>query len=540
MSGPRSSADASASQSSTILLLLAVLFVAAAATSCGSSGNMASTPKLSGNTSVNLLLSSTANAELSQFDLQFETFSLTNQSGKTVSLISTQQPSELIQLNGSPQPFMTVSVPQDVYTSATATIGTSSFICLTVLPASSSSPGSLDISEYSYTDTPNTDVTVNLPSPITISGYSMSLSLNLLASQSASFASCDPKGAAQFSISPTFNLSPTTLVAQPTNSGNGKLSGLEGEIATISGSGFTLNVPQGPGGTKTQSVTSNSSTLFQGVSGLSSLAVGTFVNMDGAIQSDGSLVATRVAVEDALAVNVLTGPVVQVAASVPVLAMFGREQQGPLVSLGGTAGEYQGGAPYFDFTNSVFQISGELPNLQSLPFVPSFTAGNMVPGQNVDITAPALVFGGGVYTPANTVTLIPQTINASVIGSTTNGGFTVYTVSLANYDIFPTMAVQPGQTTLLTNPGEVQVYVDSNTQQVNTQSLSAGNTLRFYGLVFNDSGTLRMDCAQISDGVSFSPQAKSSSQLGTGAVRTTLGRGMGTLKPTISTVTQAH
>jgi hypothetical protein len=86
----------------------------------------------------------------------------------------------------------------------------------------------------------------------------------------------------------------------------------------------------------------------------------------------------------------------------------------------------------------------------------------------------------------------------------------------------------------------VQVYVDSNTQQVNTQSLSAGNTLRFYGLVFNDGGTLRMDCAQISDGVSFSPQAKSSSHLEAGAVRTTLGQSVGTMKPAISMVTQAH
>ncbi len=28
-----------------------------------------------------------------------------------------------------------------------------------------------------------------------------------------------------------------------------------------------------------------------------------------------------------------------------------------------------------------------------------------------------------------------------------------------------------------------------------------GGVARFYGLVFNDNGTLRMDCAQIDDGV---------------------------------------
>jgi hypothetical protein len=41
--------------------------------------------------------------------------------------------------------------------------------------------------------------------------------------------------------------------------------------------------------------------VYQGVSRFSALAAGTFVDMDGAIQSDGSLLATRIAVEDPLA-----------------------------------------------------------------------------------------------------------------------------------------------------------------------------------------------------------------------------------------------
>ncbi|HEY6338090.1 MAG TPA: hypothetical protein VIW68_06320 [Candidatus Sulfotelmatobacter sp.] len=32
------------------------------------------------------------------------------------------------------------------------------------------------------------------------------------------------------------------------------------------------------------------------------------------------------------------------------------------------------------------------------------------------------------------------------------------------------------------------------------------STLCFYGLVFNDNGTLRMDYAQVNDGVAFTPQ----------------------------------
>jgi len=54
---------------------------------------------------------------------------------------------------------------------------------------------------------------------------------------------------------------------------------------------------------------------------------------------------------------------------------------------------------------------------------------------------------------------------------------------------------------VLRDPNHVQVYVDNNTQQLNSHPLSSGSTVRFYGLVFNDNGTLKMDCAQISDGV---------------------------------------
>ena len=86
-------------------------------------------------------------------------------------------------------------------------------------------------------------------------------------------------------------------------------------------------------------------------------------------------------------------------------------------------------------------------------------------------------------------------------------GLRTDTVNLASYDLFSTLAVQAGQTTLLNDPGEMEVYVDSSTQLPNSQSLAPGGTFRFYGLVFNDHGTLRMDCAQVSNGVTTTPQA---------------------------------
>jgi hypothetical protein len=108
---------------------------------------------------------------------------------------------------------------------------------------------------------------------------------------------------------------------------------------------------------------------------------------------------------------------------------------------------------------------------------------------------------GQLSLPATTATLVPQTINGMVSAISTSGSLTTYTVTLAPYDLFPDFAVQPGQTALLSIPNTVMVYADSNTQLLNSKPIAVGSLIRFNGLVFNDNWTLRMDCAQINDGV---------------------------------------
>ena len=496
--------SASSASSFYFLLTLTLLLGIGITTGCGS--NATTPPKLSGNTSVTVLLAGTGNDQVTQFAVEFQTLTLTSQSGKTVTLSSSQQPSEFMHLNGGIEPLTTVNVPQDIYTSATATLGAVFFVCIAQVPG-----GGLGIVNYSIA---NQGPTVNLASPITVTGSSMALLLNMQVSSSAVLPACWTTPPFEgFSMTPTFDLTPFALSPSPTNSGNGKISGLDAEVASVTGSNLTLTIAGGPFGigtstTRTLSASSNNQTVFQGISGASALSAGMFLNVDGAIQSDGSLLATRIAVEDPSAINEFSGPLMFIANEVPVLTQYGRTELGPLTSFDGQSGYYWD-IPDFDFTNAAFNISGQLTNLQNLPFVPSFTASNMVAGQNVDISSPTFIVGGGTYTPANTITLVPQTINGTVVSSQQAGNFTDYTVSLASYDLFPTLAVQQGQTTLLNNPSQVEVYVDSNTHKLNTQALAPGSTLRFYGLAFNDNGTLRMDCAQVNDGVTAAPQANS-------------------------------
>jgi hypothetical protein len=491
---------APSASSPLFLVTLTLLFGIGITTGCGSNGT--TPPKFSGNTSVTVLLASTGNDQVARFAVEFQTLTLTSQSGKTVALSSSQQPTEFMHLNGGIEPLTTVNIPQDIYTSATATLGSAVFVCIAQVPG-----GGLGFSNYSII---NQGPTVNLPSPITVTGSSMALLLNMQVSSSAVFPTCWTTPPFEgFSMTPTFDLTPFALSASPTDSGNGKVSGLDAEVASVgmTGSSLTLTIAGGPFGTRTLSASSSNRTVFQGISGASALSPGMFLNVDGAVQSDGSLLATRIAVEDPSAINEFSGPVMIVANVVPVLTHYGRTELGPLVPDNGQSVYFD--TPDFNFSNAAFNISGQLTNLQNLPFVPSFTASNMVAGQNVDISTPTLSLVGGTYTPANTITLVPQTVNGTVITAQPIGSFVDYTVSLGSYDLFPALAVQQGQTTLLNNPSQVEVYIDNSTQQLNTQALAPGSTLRFYGLVFNDNGTLRMDCAQVNDGVTATPQANS-------------------------------
>ena len=473
------------------LLFFTVVLAATFTAGCGSNSKVTkpSTPVLTGDTSVAVLVSSTANGQLSQFNVRLNSVTLTSQSGKKVSLFATPQNPEFIHLNAAAEPLMTVNVPQDVYTSATATIGYSQFTCVSL-----DSFGGIQTSAFATSGTQ--PATLTLPSPITVTGTAMGLSLDLQVGQSATFSSCNLEGAT-YSITPTFNLSPVAVSSQPTNVENGKESGIDGQISSVStsGNGFSLVTADGAA----LSVNTSGSTVYQGISDFSALVAGMPVDMDAAVQPDGSLLATRVAVEDTDTTNLsmLNGPLLNVAASEPVLMTFGREEQGYLF-----ASQKVGGPFYVSFGNAVFQTSGQFTNLRKLPFPASFNSTNMFAGQNVYLSSHALTFSGGpTYVPVSTVTLMPQTINGTVSEVSNDGGFATYTVALAPYDLIPALAVQQGQTTLLSDPSNVVVYVDSNTQLLNSKPLAAGNVLRFNGILFNDNGTLRMDCGQVNDGV---------------------------------------
>ncbi|MGA9669710.1 MAG: DUF5666 domain-containing protein [Terracidiphilus sp.] len=474
-----------------VYLQAAILgFLPLLAVGCGGGGGTVKT--LSGNTSVVLLASSTANDQLVEFPLTLGSLTLTSQSGKTVTLFSAPVSAEFIHLNGNIEPLTTVSIPEDTYTSATATYGGTAPVCVGLQSLSS---GLLIDGALNGPGTPS--VTVNLPQPIRVTGTAMGLVLNLQVSKSAPFSSACAQNLS-VPVSPVFDLTAMEIAAQPTNSTNGKALGLEGAITSVDATGteITVDAPFGywNGNTPTWQVSTNSSTIFQGIGSASALSAGMPVDMDVALQQDGTLMATRVAVYDTDAMNLSlsVGQLIQAAAPQSTVSGLTGQMVGELSSL----------TDAFGYGNATSQISGQFTNVQSLPFAATFNAAKAVAGQNVMVTSNAPPVNGypPLPLPIATMTLMPQIIDGTVSAISTSGGFTTYTVALAPYNLFTELAGQPGLPTL-TSPGTVVVYADSNTQMLNSGSIATGGVFRFYGLVFNDNGTLRMDSAAVYDGV---------------------------------------
>ena len=490
-----SSRRSSSGYSGFILLALVALIGMSAVGCGGSSAGIGSTgSNLSGSTAVTVLGTSTANAQLTAFFVDLEGISLTNKAGKTVTLLSTPLYTEFVHLNGQVEPLATATIPQDTYTSATVTVGTSQFTCIGLQP----SGNLLSVAEFSDSQVNAAQVTVTLPQPITVTGSSMGVALNLAAPQSASFPSgCSFSGIPAFSITPNFTLSAVPVVAQPTNATNGKAAMLFGTVSALNASQTQVTVT-GSADSPVWNATINSNTVFQGIGGVGQLALGIPVELDATLQQDGSLLAARIAVSDTNATNatIFAGPIFLVADYRTELDIYNAQMAGYL-DKEGTLPETAA-----DYSNAQFKISGAMGNLATLPFAASFTAANMAPGQNVSMTTHSTNNLGGL-TPVDTITLVPQTLDGKVSAIAAEGGFTKYTIQLASYDLFPVAAVEEYHISPLTTPNVVVVYADSNTQNPNSTPVAVGSVARFYGLVFNDNGTLRMDCAQINSGVTL-------------------------------------
>jgi hypothetical protein len=292
----------------TLLSAFVVTVFLSFTSGCGSNMSQSpSSPVPGAKTMVAVLATATANDQLTAFNIGLANIALTDSSGNSVTLFNNPNASnvlsqiEFMHLNGFSEPLVTASIPQDAYTSATIQLAGCSFTNTT--PNSS---GSLTIATDAegLCDQGAGNATVSLPNPLTIGGPAMSLTLNLQVSQSYTLnVASNPQ---TYTISPVFTLTAFPISSNPTSAPNGKITGLEGLIASTNAEDSSFIVQLADGASFPFNV--SGSTTFQGIPGFSSLTSGMLVNMDAAIQPDGIFLATRVESDAPASLEVTVGP----------------------------------------------------------------------------------------------------------------------------------------------------------------------------------------------------------------------------------------
>jgi len=348
-----------------------------------------------------------ANDQFIHFNMTIAQISLTNKAGETTTIFSTPTDVDFIPSNGDAAPFATVSVPQDVYTSAAVTVVLPRFSYV-YMDSQGAITKSTDAYGNGYALSPPV---VTLTSPIVMSGSTLGLTLNLQASQSGAIIGFPNQTG--YSITPTFTLTSFAIPAEATTPQEGKCIGIAGQVTAIDSGDYSMTVtlaghPLTTGQSLT--VTFSSATVFQGIGSASSLSVGTPVNMDIALQPDASYAATRIEVQDAAATNVASGQLEQVDPSLNYILSLATEQQGDLLSTKPVGMGY----PYVYGSSTKFETSARFPNLNTLPFTASFSSSPLAAGQMVSTGSQSISYAGGSDTLPTSLTLVPQTIDGAV------------------------------------------------------------------------------------------------------------------------------
>ncbi len=465
--------------------LVAGLLSGCSTSATPNSNNTVSAPAVS----VPVLITDAPSDQLLSFSLTINSIVLNDSAGKSATVLSTPTTIEICHLNGIQAPLVTASIPQDTYTSAVITFSNPQITYVSSTAAAMSVTPTLATTSFTFT----------FPTPFTVSNANTSLLFDLIASQSVAISGTT------VTVTPVFKVMPVPPAsAVPPAGQNGTGMQQMATVVSVSGTSVVLQPGSGPNFT----VTTDSSTVLQGFSSLSSLTAGELVQVDFIVSGGCSplnnacanlppvLLATRIqlappAVAGQPPVNLLNGPVTSVASGSFKMAVM--QGLGPNVAPTAVA------SSLYTITvngSTVFAAAPQFVSITNLPFVPTFTAANLTAGQTVGVVASTT---SGTSATAADVYLIPQTLGGTVTAISTVGSWTKYTLTLNSGSAFTTLSGVP----------TVTVYTDTATAgppptpagATAPPAIAVGSNVRFNGLVFNTgSGTFAMIAGCSPDG----------------------------------------
>jgi hypothetical protein len=442
------------------------------------SGSSSAVPVTGNPTMTQTIITDAANDQVLALGLTVNSIRLFDASGAYADVLTSPVTIEASHLDAVQEPLRApLNIPQGTYTSALITVSNPTVV---YVDPTTHKPVTATVTLASTTDT------VTFASPITVSSTSKPICFDLLVAQSVSLSGSTATVTPDFAVT-TINVPVNATAA--TNAQNGRINDVLGSVVSTTASSVTVTTSNGSSVT----VATSSATILQGFTSLASLTAGQIVDIDVAQQNTGTLLALRIHLGATNPANQLVGPVTSTTGT-PVTSFNLTARQW----LGAGTSTTAAGTTYTVTVNSstTFSTAAGTGTLPTLPFTPTFTAATLSPGQNVAVVTSAL---SGTSGTAASVTLVPQTIGGTVAAvSALPSGITVYTVTLPSGSAIGNLT---GATT-------VMVYSYSSTQFMNATAITVGSTVRFNGLLFNDSGTLRLLGVACSDPEPTAPPQK--------------------------------
>ena len=159
-----------------------------------------------------------------------------------------------------------------------------------------------------------------------------------------------------------------------------------------SGNSFAMSMMQS---SQNISVTTGSSTQFEGMGGMGGMSNGMIVMVDATMQSDGIFMAQKVKSVMSMSAGSMAGGLVTGTTGNPVtqLTLVMHEGEGT-----GMTGSYLAGTTTVDVSpTATFNIDTDNMDMSNLPFTPVFDSSTVLNGQRVEtVSSTGMMQGGGM------------------------------------------------------------------------------------------------------------------------------------------------
>lgn len=456
--------------------ILATAFTAAL-TACGGANGASTTPPpvTAQKTQVQVNIGDSPSDWMLAFSMNISSMSLTGSNGPAT-VVSTSVPIEMMHLMGTMQPLTMINAPQGTYTGASITIGSATVMYMdptTKAPVQKAISGPIS-------------ATVTFGTPVTVGSTPMAMGFDLDLSKSVTMDS-----GGNMTMNPVFHVtSGMQGSGNPMDPSDGGIQKMMGAISSVSGSSFGMTPMQAA-----QSFTfaTNPSTVFDGTS-MSGMSNGMLLIVDASLQSDGTLMATKVQ-SMMNSGGVMGGGVITAVTGQPATALTMVMQNG--AGSGMMSSAFAAGVTIDLNGSTTFLIDEDNMDMSSLPFTPLFDGSNIHAGQSVmPVSSSGMMSGGsgmmgggsiGGTITASEVALEPQGMFGTIATAITSGSSASFTLTLPSDSAFTT----------LTGATSVTVFQQAKTTISGTSPIASGTSVHAFGLLFFDAGQWKMVAARI-------------------------------------------